>query len=178
MLLSDRLLETGMTKGGVLPTLQADENRDPRIFQNGHFIGYKSVNQSNNRLEYHDAPYGSTTGVTGPQIYTIEKVTGNGNWRILVNGITALTLNSVVCSDGLVNYPAMGGDHVDVGIEASNSAAVFTTKSVASGWIIRKGSASYQTVNSANNTDNNTLGWASSFLYGPNTNANAIGFAR
>ncbi len=69
-------LETGMTKGGIMPTLQSSPSQT--VFQNGHFIGFQSVNQSNNTLEYHDAPYGSTTGVTGSQIYTIEKIAGNG----------------------------------------------------------------------------------------------------
>lgn len=172
-------LETGMMKGVVMPNLQT-VNLSQVVFQNGHFVGYQSVNQSNNTLEYHDAPYGSTTGVTGPQIYTIEKVTGNGNWRILVNGATALTLNSVVCTAGTVasNYYASGSWRSRVGIETSDSAAVFTNPSVASGWIIRKGSNSYQTVNSPNNEDSNNLGWVSNFSYNSANNANGVGFAR
>jgi hypothetical protein len=98
-----------------------------------------------------------------------------------VNGATALTLNSVVCTaNGTIasNYYASGSWRSRVGIETSDSAAVFTNPSVASGWIIRKGSNSYQIVNSPNNEDSNNLGWVSNFSYNSANNANGVGFAR
>jgi hypothetical protein len=171
-------IEAGMTKGVVMPTLQTNQSENKVVFQNGHFIGYKSVNQANNRLEYHDAPYGATTGVTGPQIYTIEKIAGSGNWRILVNGTTALTLNSVVCANGSATYPANASGYSTVGIEASDSAAAFTSGNLAVGWTTRNGSGSYQIRDSSVTADTNNLGWTSSFAYNFSTKANSLVFAR
>jgi hypothetical protein len=159
-------LETGAMKGAVMPTLQTKESQKIYVFQNGHYIGYQSVNQSNSQLEYHDAPYGVKTGVTGPQTYTIEKISGSGNWRVQINGTTALTLNSVVCPAG-TNFLANGGHHIDVGIETSDSAAVFTSPTAASGWVISKGGGSYKAVGSATNGDSNNLQWVSNFFPAP-----------
>jgi hypothetical protein len=129
-------------------------------------------------VEYHEAPYGANTGVTGPQTYALEKAAGGGNWLVKVNSTTALTLNSIVCLGNTGNYPANGADHVDVGIESADSAAVFTNPTVASGWTIRKGSGSYQSLSSATNTDKNNYKWVSSFVPPSGSSPNGIVFAR
>jgi hypothetical protein len=169
-------LEAGMTKGGITPTFQSSVTK--KVFQNGHFVAYRSYNQSTNSIEYHEAPYGVTTGVIGAQTYRIERKTGAGNWQIIVNGTTALTLNSVICTDGVAPYSANGGNFSDVGIEASDSVAAFTNPSYASGWITSKRSGSYQTVTTAKNDDRNKLSWNSSFSYTSSNNTNSIKFSR
>jgi hypothetical protein len=167
-------LETGATKGGISSTFATNS---PRVFQNGHFIGYQSVNQSNALVEYHEAPYGVNTGVTGAQTYSLEKAAGGGNWLVKVNGTVALTLNSIVCPAS-TNYLANGADHIDVGIESADSAAVFTNPTAASSWTIRKGSGAYQSVSSATNRDKNTSNWTSKFVPASGSSPNGIVFAR
>ncbi len=110
------------------------------VFQNGHFLGYAKINLSNNKPEYHDAPYGSTTGVVGPQTYAAEKFDGNGNWRIKINGAIALTTGNAQCRSAgfpVSNYYANGGRRVKVVIESADSDAVFTSPTSASGWTTR-----------------------------------------
>jgi hypothetical protein len=169
-------IEAGMTKGGITPTFQSPVTN--KVFQNGHFVAFKSLNKSTNSIEYHEAPYGVTTGVIGAQTYRIERKTGAGNWQIIVNGTTALTLNGLACTDGFAPYSANGGNFSDVGIEASDSAAAFTNPSYASGWIRSKDYVSYQAVTTANNDDRNKLSWSSSFSYTPSTNTNSVKFSR